>query len=93
MEIQENVSEEEKYTKAILKVKKLKGFYGHLFAYCIVIPSLIYLNISTSPQFYWFWFPLLGWGFGLFMHSLQVLVKTSRWEESKIKEYMNDENF
>ena len=93
MEIQDNVSEEEKYTKAMLKVKELKGFYGHLLAYCIVMPSLVYFNITTSPHFYWFWFPLLGWGFGLFMHSLQVLWKPSKWEERKIIGYMNDENF
>tara|TARA_B100000809_G_scaffold3549_1_gene3838 strand:+ start:45041 stop:45316 length:276 start_codon:yes stop_codon:yes gene_type:complete len=91
--MEEELSKEERYTKAMLKVKELKGFYGHLTAYCIVMPFLAYLNYSTSPQFYWFWFPLLGWGFGLFMYSLQVLGRTSKWEERKIREYMNNENF
>lgn len=93
MEIQENVSEEEKYTKAMLKVKELKGFYSHLAAYCIVMPFLGYSNYMNSPNFYWFWFPLLGWGFALFMHGFRIFGKTLQWEERKIQEFMNDENF
>jgi len=93
MEIVEKLSEEERYARAVLRVKELKAFYGHLTAYCIVIPILIYINLKTSAEFHWFWFPILGWGFGLLILGLQVFIKTTKWEERKIQEYMNDENF
>lgn len=93
MDLNGNLTEEEKYTRAMLKVKEIKEFYGHAIAFCVVIPLLIYLNVLNSPGFYWFWFPIGGWGFGLLMHAIRVFKKTSRWEERKIQEYMNDENF
>jgi len=93
MDAQGNLSEEEKYTRAKLKVKEIKEFYDHAISFCVLIPILIYLNILNSPSFYWFWFPAAGWGFGLLMHAIRVFAKPSKWEERKIQEYMNDENF
>lgn len=91
--MKQNISEEERYTRAVLKMKKLKGFYSHLLVYCTIIPFLIFINVTNDPSFNWFWFPVLGWGIGLSLHGLVVFGKTSKWEERKIQEYMNDENF
>jgi hypothetical protein len=48
----------------------------HLSAYCVVNILLIIINLTTSPQYYWFKWPLLGWGIGLCMHGLGVFVFT-----------------
>ena len=77
----------EKYNKAKERVKELKGFYGHLASYVVLIPVLILINVNTS-DFQWFWFPMLGWGMGLLFHGLKVFGYGSSWEERKIQEIL-----
>ncbi|MFT7898544.1 2TM domain-containing protein [Tenacibaculum ascidiaceicola] len=87
--------ENSNYVKAVEKVEKLKEFYQNLVSYCIVIPFLIFINLKTYSKFQWFWFPMIGWGIGLFFHYLEVnnynLFLGKNWEERKIKELMDDD--
>jgi sensor histidine kinase YesM len=96
VETQETHIEEKRYLKAKERVDALKGFYGNLTAYLIVIPSLWWLNYKTT-DFLWAIFPTLGWGFGLTMHAMEAFgynpLWGKRWEEKKIKELMEDEDF
>jgi hypothetical protein len=46
---------------------------------------LVIVNISTSPQYLWFKWPLIGWGIGVISHALGVFVFTGG---SAIKEQM-----
>ena len=90
-----NNSEEQRYLRAKKKVDDMKGFYTHLIVYCLVIPFIIFINLRFVPQFHWFWFSVLGWGFGLFCHWLNVFGFNlfgfgDKWRERKIQEYMND---
>ncbi|MDF4221893.1 2TM domain-containing protein [Maribacter sp. M208] len=82
-----------KYQKAKEKVEAIKGFYGNLLAYCIVIPILAYINYSTT-NFPWVIFPALGWGFGVIMNGLYAYgynpLFSKNWEERKIKQYMQE---
>lgn len=79
------------YRKAERRVKELKGFYGNLTSYCLVIPFLIALNLLTSPNHLWFYWPMLGWGIGLIAHGVNVFGIGKNWEEKKIKELMDEE--
>jgi len=72
METQEIYLEDKRYEKAKERVEAIKGFYGNLTAYCIVIPILIYINYTTT-SFPWAIFPALGWGFGVLTHGLEKL--------------------
>ena len=84
--------ENSKYVRAVKRVEKLKEFYQNLASYCIVIPFLIFINLRFSPGFYWFWFPMFGWGIGLTFHFLEVnnynVFLGKNWEEKKIEELM-----
>lgn len=80
------------YEKAVKRVKELKGFYGNLISYCIVIPFLVIINLITSPKYLWFYWPMLGWGIGVASHAMQVFAVGKNWEEKKIQEIMNQEN-
>jgi hypothetical protein len=92
METQQNLYHENlAYQRAKDKVEQLKGFYGNLISYCIVIPVLIIINLRTS-SFQWFWFPMLGWGMGLTFHALETFGYGKSWEDRKINELMNKEN-
>ena len=85
-----------RYEKAKERVEAIKGFYGNLTAYCIVIPVLAYINYRTT-SFTWVIFPALGWGFGLLGHGLKAYgynpLFGKNWEERKIKELMDDDKF
>jgi hypothetical protein len=88
---------QQRYYKAQKRVKDIKGFYTHLTVYCLVIPVIIFVNLTFVPEFHWFWFSLLGWGTGLFIHWLTVfgfsfLGIGKDWEERKIREFMNENN-
>ena len=89
METTSNFSENTAYNRAKEQVEKLKGFYGNLTSYLIVIPILIFINLTTDPRHIWFYWPALGWGIGLIFHGLSVFGLTSNWEERKIQELIN----
>jgi len=94
METQQTIIDDKRYEKAKKHVEELKGFYGNLTAYCIVIPCLALLNYNTT-SFPWIIFPTIGWGFGLTVHGMEVFgynpLWGKRWEERKIREFMDDE--
>lgn len=86
-----NYDAENAYYKAKRQVDELRKFYTSLISYCIVIPFLIFINLSYSSQFQWFWFPAFGWGFGLTVKGLQTFGYGTNWEERKIEQILNKE--
>ncbi|WP_339656055.1 2TM domain-containing protein [uncultured Maribacter sp.] len=95
-ETQETFISSKRYEKAKERVEAIKGFYGNLMAYCIVIPVLAYINYRTT-SFTWVIFPALGWGFGLLGHGLKAYgynpLFGKNWEEKKIREFMEKDDF
>ncbi|WP_298481170.1 2TM domain-containing protein [uncultured Maribacter sp.] len=93
MEEQESYIEDKRYQKAKERVEAIKGFYGNLIAYCIIIPMLAILNYNTT-SFPWIIFPTLGWGFGVVVHGMEAFgynpLWGKNWEERKLREYMED---
>ncbi len=87
---------ESKYRRAKERIEAIKGFYMNLLAYCIVIPFLAFINYNTT-NFPWAVFPALGWGLGLTAHGLGAFgyhpVFGKNWEQRKMNELMNDNNF
>lgn len=83
------------YKKAKDKVKEIKGFYYNLMCYCTVLPILVYINLTYSPQFHWFWFSALGWGIGVLFHGMgafgYIPFLGRNWEARKLKELMEEE--
>lgn len=87
-EINENIA----YNKAKKEVQELKGFYANAVTYVVIISGLIFINLKYTPEFYWFFFPMFGWGIGLVFHAIGVMGFGKSWEEKKIKEIMSKEN-
>jgi len=80
---------QEAYQRAKRRVEAKIGFYIHLAVYVGVNILLIVINLSTSPQYIWFKWPLLGWGIGLFFHGMSIFVfsgKTFRGMKEKMIE-------
>jgi len=93
--MENNYQEEERYFKAKKRVEEIKGFYGNLISYVVVNIGLMVVNLLTSPQYLWFFWPMLGWGIGVLFHGLKVFNYMpffgKDWEDQKIKELMDKE--
>lgn len=93
--MESNQFDVEKYQKAKKRVKEIKGFYGHLASFILVILFLAFLNFRFSPKHIWFYWPMLGWGIGLFFHAVAVFnfipFFGKEWEQNKIKQIIEKE--
>ncbi len=87
---------QEAYEKAKKRVEAKIGFYIHLAVYVGVNVLLIIINLSTSPGYLWFKWPLLGWGIGLFFHGMSIFLFSGRRlreaKERMIEEEMKKES-
>ena len=67
------------YEKASKRVAAKLSFYIHLTVYVVVNLLLVAVNLVTSPGHLWFYWPLFGWGIGLFFHGLlRFLLREAR---------------
>jgi len=64
----------EAYKRAKKRAEAKLGFYLHLAVYIVVNILLIIINLSTSTEYLWFKWPLIGWGIGVFFHALGTFV-------------------
>lgn len=74
---------------AFKRVRKLKGFYIHLFNYLVVIIALVVINLMTNPSTIWAVWPALGWGLGVLLHGAQVFELVpffgAKWERNEVE--------
>ncbi len=88
------ISENQKYIRAKKRVDKIKDFYTSLLTFCFVIPFLIYINLTYSGWFHWFWFPVFGMVMSAGYQAYDIYFKNEDWEQKKIKEFMkNDQGY
>ena len=84
------------YERAKKRVEAKIGFFTHLGVYVGVNILLILINLFTFPYYYWFKWPLIGWGIGVFFHGMSVFVFSSpslrNIKEKMIEEEMKKEN-
>ncbi|NND63976.1 MAG: 2TM domain-containing protein [Flavobacteriaceae bacterium] len=91
--------DENKFERAKKRVDEIKGFYTHLLVYIVINIALILLQLGFFNGFSnynysgWALFSTpFFWGIGLFFHGLYVFQHKfkffKKWEERKIKEYM-----
>lgn len=87
--------EDIKYHRARKRVKEIKSFYINLACYCVVIPVLIFINLTYTPEYWWFIFSMAGWGIGLLFHAMSAFnfmpFFNRDWEDRKLREYMEED--
>jgi hypothetical protein len=81
------VEDHEAYRRARRRVDAKIAFFIHAVVYVIINALLVGINLSTSPGYLWFLWPLGGWGLGLFFHALSVFLFV---EGSAMKQRMID---
>ena len=79
--------------KAKKRVKAKKEFYSHLVSYVSVSIFLFFINYFTSPAYWWFVFPVGGWGIGVVAHYFSVFgfmgINSSDWEQQEMAKEMD----
>ena len=55
--------------KAVKRAGMKLGFYWHAAIFGLVNAGLAGINVTTSPQYLWFLWPLCGWAVGLALHG------------------------
>ncbi|MBT8194838.1 MAG: 2TM domain-containing protein [Bacteroidia bacterium] len=69
---------QEAYNRAKERLEKKRGFKIHLIVYLAVSAFFILINLSQissqSRNDYWFYWPMLGWGIGVFFHGMSTYV-------------------
>ena len=66
------------YKQAKERLEAKYGFYGHLSVYLAVNALLIVINLVNYSGQFWFIYPLLGWGIGVFFHAVGTFVFRGR---------------
>lgn len=99
---------DQKYLTAQKRIKDIKGFYWNLFWYAAVnvswLVAVLYLDGEKSFFEYGFWgmgygliVNVIFWGIGLFVHWFVVFGRfytfSKSWEERKIKQFMENDEF
>lgn len=86
------------YQRARRQVERLRGFYGHVFAYIAVNALIVvynYMHLKPGESYFQFknFFTATFWGIGLAAHAVTVFLPQvnfiRKWEDKKIKELMD----
>jgi len=95
-----NYIEQERYERALKRVKQIKGFYTHALVYLVVNIAIVILNfqdLKLGESYFQIqnFFTAFFWGIGLAAHGLSTFmpewIMGKDWEERKIKEFMEKE--
>lgn len=75
--------------EAFKVVRKLRGFYLHLFRYVIVVLILFAVNLILAPHKMWVFWVMGGWGLGVLMHAFRVFRPDwflgPQWERQQVE--------
>ncbi len=63
------------------------GFKVHFTIYLLVNLFLMVLNLTTSPEAIWFFWPLMGWGFGMAGHYWSTVQKEGQLYEQQFAQW------
>ena len=55
--------------------RKARAFAVHLFAYVAVVLVLLFVNLTVTPNVWWFYWVALGWGAGVLAQGLCVFLR------------------
>ena len=85
---------QEAYNRAIKRLEKKRGFKVHLVVYLAISAFFIIINLSQGKEDYWFQWPMLGWGIGVFFHGMSTYVFNGKFAitDDMIKKEMEKEN-
>ncbi len=83
----------EKHTRRFLRaksrMKELRDFYITIAGYFLLMPFLIYLNLHFTPEFHWFWVPVVGGIISIMVYGFLYFFLDTKWEDRKAREILS----
>jgi hypothetical protein len=71
-------------SKARRRVRAVVGFYWHVAVFALTNAGLIAINLTQTPSYHWFVWPLSAWGAALLLHGFAIF-QTAGLSESMIE--------
>jgi len=68
------------------RAKAKVEFRIHIINYFVINTILAVINLTLTPEYIWFKWPLLGWGIGIIFHVLSVFYSGNRSIKERIIE-------
>jgi hypothetical protein len=88
-------ADDDAYRAAKERAEMLQGYYIHLLVYVTVNLGLFLINVVTRGEggTWWFYWPMLGWGIGVLIHTLVTFggVFNDEWRERKTQQLYEKE--
>lgn len=84
------IDEKQAYEYARKIIEERVGFFVHFLIYLFVNGVLFIINYRFSHGHWWFYFPLLFWGIGIFSHFLSVFLFSHNIKERWIQKKAQD---
>jgi len=85
--------EEKAYQAARERAEAIQGLYIHVLVYLVINAGLFGINWVTTGGDgpWWFYWPLLGWGIGLGIHLLTVIIPvfSTSWVDNRTERILN----
>lgn len=83
------IGEDAAWTRAKARARSQREFYGHLMVYCAVSALLIVIDLAGGSEgtiflgLDWAFWPIGGWGLGVFLQGVRVFGFRTNWEDRK----------
>lgn len=81
--------------RVLRDIRRLRGFYIHLFWFLAVCLMLMLINLATSAGYLWFLWVVFGWGIGVAFHGLGIWRPFrqwgAQWERQEFERRMRDD--
>lgn len=71
--------------KATRRADAKLAFRAHLIAYVVINGGLLAINLLTSPNQLWFYWPMIGWGIGLVAHGFTTYSRVADARDDMIE--------
>jgi len=73
--------QDDKRQEAIKRLTAKRGFWTHVFLYCVVNVMLVVIWALSSRGYFWPGWAMAGWGVGIIMHGWSVYFEKAISEE------------
>lgn len=79
---------QESYEQIRKRVSKKKAFYKNFFRWLFICSALMIFNANNFHGHWWFIYPTIGWGIGVFFQGMEVFSSLGfgpDWEKKELE--------